>query len=177
MILKLHIWLKNIQHSSWQCMNFIQSNSDVLCNIYTCSRCKRTELYLYSLAIPTTVWTMDTLFLLMLHRNSYTLRESLCSILSSIESNRIKEPVRPTPALQCTSKGGWFLAFSLRTWRIKEMRNVAYWGTPWSGHPKNWQWLIVWWCLLEPVCVSDQNVLKSLCFQWNAQLSLTRVIH
>ena len=67
-------------------------------------------------------------------RNWCTLRlpsDLICCIMAS---RRMKVPVRPTPALQCTSSGwsrlgGW----SLRTRQMKLMRDMAFCGTPWSG--------------------------------------------
>ena len=86
----------------------------------------------------TRVCTMKTRFALMLRRNSYTLTVSSTFILSSMLSSRMKVPVLPTPALQCTSMGGPSLLWIFRTRRMKAMREVANFGTPWSGQPRKW---------------------------------------
>ena len=87
----------------------------------------------------TRVCTMNTLCRRMWVRNSYTLTVLSDMILSSMESRRMKAPVRPTPALQCTTMAdcSWWCCRSLR---MKLMRAVANWGTPWSGQLRNWKW-------------------------------------
>ena len=87
----------------------------------------------------TRVWTMSTLFLRRPMRNSYTLTVFSALILSSMESRRMKVPVRPTPALQCTSSGmPSSLLWAFCTLLMKEMREVANLGTPWSGQEVKW---------------------------------------
>ena len=56
-------------------------------------------------AVFTSDCTIKALLTLILSRNSYTFTVSSFLILSSMLSSRMKVPVRPTPALQCTSKG------------------------------------------------------------------------
>ena len=67
------------------------------------------------------VCTRWTLCCLMWVRNSYTLTVLSEAILSSMESSRMKAPVRPTPAVQCTTMADCGLWSSLSR-RMKEMR-------------------------------------------------------
>ena len=54
----------------------------------------------------------------------------------------MKVPVRPTPALQCTSSGmPSSLLWAFCTLLMKEMREVANLGTPWSGQEVKWYWI------------------------------------
>ena len=94
------------------------------------------------LVVRTRVCTICTLFFLRPTRNAYTVTVFSAWILSSMESSRMKVPVRPTPALQCTSSGmPSSLLCTFCTLRIKEMRAVANMGTPWSGQEVKWYWV------------------------------------
>ena len=70
----------------------------------------------------------------LLTRNSYTLTVFSALIISNMESRRMKVPVRPTPALQWTNRvTPLSLLWAFCTLLMKEMREVANLGTPWSG--------------------------------------------
>ena len=104
-----------------------------------------------SIGIPwivrTRVWTMSTLLSRRLTRNSYTLMLFCSLIRSSMESKRIKVPVLPTPALQCTTRGTPLsLLWAFWTLRRNEMREVANLGTPWSGQEVKWYWVTASGC-------------------------------
>lgn len=89
----------------------------------------------------TSVCTMLHLCCLILFTNSCTLTFRSCRIFMSMASKVIKVPVRPTPALQCTTSGGPAGGWIFLTRFRKPMRAMAYLGTPWSGQRTKWQWV------------------------------------
>ena len=85
-------------------------------------------------AVRTSVCTMRGRLTLRWQINSYTSSvSSLAIILCSMLSSVMNVPVRPTPALQCTSRGGPSYLWDLRTRWMNWMREVLSAGTPWSG--------------------------------------------
>ena len=105
---------------------------------------RASEQVLCSPSILTKVWTMSTLLCLIFLTNSYTFTDLSALIRSNIASKVMKVPVLPTPALQCTSNGlPTSLLWPFCTLLMKEMREVANLGTPWSGQDVKWYWVIL----------------------------------
>ena len=74
--------------------------------------------------------------------------------LWSMASRTMNVPVLPTPALQCTSRGGPAGGCFLRTKEMKAVTQVLSSGTPWSGQAVKWYWVTlngeresssIWW--------------------------------
>ncbi len=103
---------------------------------WLCSIKRGSPVMLWYLTI---VWTISVLLCLISATSSYIFNEvSFLSILCIMESNTIKVPVLPTPALQWTMTGGPSGGWVWRTLLANAIITVLSAGTPWSGQAKKW---------------------------------------